>query len=515
MTCPSRRGTRRSLGALLVAWLFACTAAQAYDVVLLGGRVMDPESGLDGIRNVAITGNRIVAITTEAIRGTRSIDVSGYVVSPGFIDQHRHGVTPMAYKLALRDGLTTAMDLEFGSLGTRIDDWYARRAGRTQVNYGTGSSHELARSLVLDGIEALDVTEAAQSRRGARWAEARPDEKELAAILDTIDAGLAAGAIALASTVGYMPGASARELFEAQRVAAAYGRASAVHTRHTPGTDTTTPNGIQEMLGNAAALGAPAIAMHFNNPGWELVQDLLLGLRRQGLNVWGEIYPYAAGSTTLNAVFFRPEIYLDQLGKRYEDSLFDPITQTFYTRASYEQRVAEEPTRPVIAYKMPPQQIPAWLRLEGITMGSDGMPIDPAYGWDTPFSELPPMHPRSAGAHARSLRMAREHDIPLMHVIAAMSYRPAKHLGDTGLSAMRERGRLQAGMIADITVFDPQTVTDIATYAAGTLPSTGIDWVLVSGRVTVDAGRVRDDVFAGEPIRFAPEPARRKTTGTP
>jgi N-acyl-D-aspartate/D-glutamate deacylase len=108
----------------------------------------------------------------------------------------------------------------------------------------------------------------------------------------------------------------------------------------------------------------------------------------------------------------------------------------------------------VISYKMPTEQIPAWLRLEGITIGSDGMPIDPAYGLDTPYAELPAVHPRSAGAHARSLRMAREHDIPLMHVFAAMSYRVAKHLGDTGLCAMHERGRLQTGMVADITVFD-------------------------------------------------------------
>ncbi|MFT6770909.1 MAG: N-acyl-D-aspartate/D-glutamate deacylase [Congregibacter sp.] len=104
------------------------------------------------------------------------------------------------------------------------------------------------------------------------------------------------------------------------------------------------------------------------------------------------------------------------------------------------------------------------------------------------------------------MRLAREHDIPFMHVIAAMSYRPAKHLGDTGLAAMQER------MIADITIFDPQTVTDNATYTHDSRPSTGIDFVLVSGQVTVDAGRVRDDVFAGRPIRFLPEAPRRTTT---
>ena len=267
----------KTLTTLAFVTLLALPAA-AHDLVLRGGRVMDPETGLDAVRDIGIDGNRIAAISESPLTGDRVIDATGLVVAPGFIDVHFHGVTPIAYKLALRDGLTSAMDLEFGTLGTRVDDWYAERTGRTQVNYGTASSHELARSLVLDGIEAKDVSEAPLSRsQGTRWADGVPTDEEFPAIMETIDAGLAAGAIGLGSTVGYLPGASARELYEAQRVAARYGRLSAVHTRHTPGTATTTPNGIQEMLANAVSLGAPAIVMHFNNPGWELVQDLLLG----------------------------------------------------------------------------------------------------------------------------------------------------------------------------------------------------------------------------------------------
>jgi cytosine/adenosine deaminase-related metal-dependent hydrolase len=478
-------------------------AQDVFDIVVHNGRVMDPESGLDAIRNVGINGGVIAAVTTEPLEGRRVIDAGGYVVAPGFIDVHTHGTTPLAYKLALRDGVTTAIDLELGTLGTRVATWYAQRAGVTQLNYGTGSSHELARSLVLDGIEAIDTSEVAKSRRGNRWAKDLPDSTERKAIFDTIDAGLAAGALGLSSTVGYMPGATARELYEAQQIAAGYGRVSAVHTRHTPGTETTTPNGIQEVLANAAALGAPALVMHFNNTGWELVQDLILGLRNEGLNVWGEIYPYAAGSTTINAVFFRPEIYVDELGKRYEDTLFDPQDQTFYSLESYLEMVEKEPTRMVIVYKMPVEDIPRWLQMDGITIGSDAMPVDPHFGWDTPFESLPGMHPRTAGAHGKTLRLAREHDISLMHVVAALSYRTAKHLGDTGLVAMQRRGRVQPGMVADLTLFDPKTVTDNSTYAKGSLPTTGIDYVIVNGQVTVDRGRVLRDVAAGQPIRFA------------
>lgn len=497
---------RQWITLLLFCFLASPTAGGAtYDVVVLNGRVMDPETSFDAVRNIGIQGQRIVTVTTEPLLGDRVIDAQGMVVAPGFIDTHLHGNTPIAYKLALRDGLTTAMDLEMGTLGTQVANWYARRRGVTQLNFATVSSHELARSLVLDGIEVTDVDGIAVSRgQGSRWAEGVPSEEEHAAIMRTIDAGLQAGALGMGSTVGYLPGASARELYEAQKTAAKFGRLSAVHTRNTPGTATTVSNGVQEMLGNAASLGAPAVVMHFNNPGWELVHELLQGLRAQGMNVWGEVYPYAAGSTTINAVFFRPENWVDKLGKRYEDSLFDPQSRSFYTRERYLETVKAAPATPVVVYKMPVDDIPRWLKLPGITIGSDGMPISPEFAWDTPYEALPNMHPRGAGTRSRVLRLAREHDIPLMQVLGSMTYLPAKHLGDTGLTAMQERGRVQEKMIADLVIFDPDTVTDNATYEQGTRPSTGIEYVLVGGQVTVDKGRVRPDVFAGQPIRFPP-----------
>jgi N-acyl-D-glutamate deacylase len=112
-------------------------------------------------------------------------------------------------------------------------------------------------------------------------------------------------------------GVSSREFFEVQRLAALYGRQTGAHFRFTPGTDITETLGIQELLANAAALGAPALACHFNNPGYNLVHELLVRMRERGMNVWGEIYPYAAGSTALNAVFLAPEVWEGTLGYKY------------------------------------------------------------------------------------------------------------------------------------------------------------------------------------------------------
>ena len=90
-------------------------------------------------------------------------------------------------------------------------------------------------------------------------------------------------------------------------------------------------NGIQELLANAAALGAPAIACRFNNPGYNLVHELLERMRERGMNVWGELYPYIAGSTALNAVFLTKETWVDQLGYKCEETLQDALTGAFYT----------------------------------------------------------------------------------------------------------------------------------------------------------------------------------------
>lgn len=506
--------------ALLVAGIAACStdAQETYDLVILNGRVMDPETGFDGIRNVGVNDDFIVSITENGIAGRESIDASGHVVAPGFIDTHFHWTRPIGYKLALRDGVTTAMDLEAGVYGPRVDEWYQMHEGRSQVNYGTSSGHEFARMKVTEKLpdeDLLDATYSVVKGRGAgiAWADDVLDLENGNRMLSIIDEGLRQGALGIASTVGYFPGATAREMYEVQRVGALYGRPTSVHLRYTPGTATTEANGAQEILANAIALEAPAIINHFNNPGWELVQELLMRLRAEGHNVWGEIYPYAAGQTTINAAFVRPDNWVEKLGNRYEDTMQDPVTGNFYTLETYQKMLAEAPATQIVLYKMSPDAIPDWCRLEGVTYASDAMMIpggwDDSLPWDTSYEDIPNTHPRLSGTHGTCFRLAREHDIPLMQIIAASSYNAAKYLGDTGLDAMQKRGRLQEGMIADITIIDPETITDNATYAKGTLPTTGIPYVIVNGTIVVRDSKVLKDITPGLPIRFPVESEAR------
>jgi len=501
-----------TVGSLILSVLAAPTLfAQDYDLVITGGRVMDPETLYDDVANVGIKDGRIAAITKEKISGRETIKAKGMVVAPGFIDTHFHFQMPIGYSLGLRDGLTSSMDFEMGCAGSYMAEWYKAREGVTQANYGCAVSHEFARAMFIDGSDGADYLingplGALTTRAKTGWSATRPTLEQGNAILEEIDKGLQAGAPGIGSTVGYMrEGVSAREMFEVQKVGARYGRPTGAHTRYTLGNDTTEVNGAQELVANALALGAPAIVLHFNNPGWRVTHQMITGLQAQGHNIWGEIYPYAAGSTTINAEFLEPESWIDYFGNRYEDTMLDPATGEYYTLETYKATVASEPTRPIVIFKMPAEDEAKWLTLKGVTMASDAVAATPYDApWDYPMEKLGGSHPRTAGARGATIRLGRENNIPMMQLMSIMSYNAAKHLGDTGLKFMQERGRIQKGMVADIVVFDPERFTDNSTYQQGAIPSTGMKAVIVNGQVTV-----RDDVllpvFAGQPIRFEPE----------
>ena len=411
--------------------------AQDYDLVILNGRVMDPESMYDAVANVGVNDGRIAVITKDEITGKETIDATGHVVAPGFIDTHWHYDRPWSNKLALRDGRTTVLDLEIGTHGPYLDQWYKERVGKNQVNYGQAVAHEFARAEVLDGFtDGQDTRSAANSRAvGNGWCCVQPNLEEGNRILQLLDEGLQAGGLGIGSTLGYMrDGVSAREFFELQVLAGRYGRQTGAHFRYTPGTDTTEANGIQELLANAAALGSPALACHFNNPGYNLVHELLVRMRERGMNVWGEIYPYAAGSTALNAVFLEPEMWVDTLGYKYEETIQDVATGEWYTQETREQMVAKEPTRAVLVFKMPESAITDWLQLPGVTLITDGMPMipDDDLSWDTAYEDLPNTHPRAAGSFAKAFRLARENNIPLMQIVAMSSYNSALPLEQDG-----------------------------------------------------------------------------------
>jgi hypothetical protein len=527
--------TRRTTTPVLaIAVLTACSGGPApdgYDVVILNGRVMDPETNFDAVRNVGITDGMIVTITESEISGAETIDATGHVVAPGFIDTEQHGLGPWGIKVNLRDGVTTQMDFEVGA--ANVDEWYAAREGATQANFGTVASQEFARMKVLDGLamEGPNVSmpyffdyraEAAEDGVNS-WSVTPSTVEQMNEITAILDEGLRLGAIGVGSTIGYAQrGITTYEMFEAQRAAARYGRLTAVHHRFHPSASTPTegPTGVNEVLANAMALNAALEVHHDNDFGWWENQEKMALAREQGHNVWSTYYPWIAGSGNYGATIVQPPTWEEAMGYRYEETIFDPQLDRFVTREEFLDFSANEPGRTLVAYSPPRRQwLPEWTKVPHFTVAGDGMPGLDINGnrlsWDAPYEEYAG-HPRSAGTHAVVLRVAREEGVPLMHSLSQLSYWPAKHIGDTGLEAMQLRGRMQEGMVADITIFHPDEVTEQATFSSGSngLPSTGIPYVLVSGVVVVRDSEVLPDVYPGQPIRFPVEAEGRFVPAT-
>jgi len=139
--------SRRAQATLLCIALGIATClhlrAQTFDLVIANGRVLDPESGLDAVRNIGVTGRKVVTISSDRLTGRQMIDAAGLVVAPGFIDVHAHGQTPETYEFQARDGVTTALELEVGT--EDVPGWYAQRTGKALINHGVTVSHPRVR----------------------------------------------------------------------------------------------------------------------------------------------------------------------------------------------------------------------------------------------------------------------------------------------------------------------------------------------------------------------------------
>src|SRR5262245_57798409 len=235
--------------------LTAAQQSETYDVVIAGGRVIDPASGLNEVRNVGISGGVVRAIAAERLNGRSTIDASGLFVAPGFIDLHQHAQrasNPAVDKLKVMDGVTTALELEVGT--DDIDRWYDARAGKSLVNYGVSIGHIPTRIAVMkDPGDFLPSGPAAHRAATAG---------EIADISGRIERGLGRGAVAVGFGFAYTPEAARAELVDAFKAAARAGASAHVHMRG--GDPVTSAN---EVIGIAAEAGAALHIVHVQSSG--------------------------------------------------------------------------------------------------------------------------------------------------------------------------------------------------------------------------------------------------------
>lgn len=496
-----------------------------YDLVILNGRVMDPETKLDALRNVGVKEGKIAIITEETITGNETIDASRHVVTAGFIDTHTHSSDKYVIKMAMMDGVTSGMDYELG--GLNIGKWYEREAGKWPINYGQCVSHEMVRIHVHDGLEITDPVDATDAfilrAKSAEdeiegWSVTVSTLEQINQINKQLDENLRQGALCIGTTQGYAAkGISTYELFEVQRTAARYGRPIASHTRFHGGNKPPVEAqlGFAEIFTNAALLKAPLLYSHNNDYGWWEIEEKLKMARAMGMNMWAEYYPYEAASTAIGATPLKPESLEGMLGLKYEEVLYDPSQDKKLSKEEYLQIAKDDPGRTVVVFNPARKRwLPMWLRVPHMVVASDGMWQNEGLGWDDDPAKFKG-HPRTSGTHSTVLQLAREQGVPLMHTLAQLSYWSAYHLGKTGLKSMQGRGRMQVGMIADIVVFDPEKVAAGSDYKAGQngLPPVGLPHVIVNGQF-VKKNNQATGVMAGQPIRFPVESKPRFVEAT-
>ncbi|MXW01790.1 MAG: D-glutamate deacylase, partial [Holophagales bacterium] len=274
----------------------ACAAEPAsYDLVLAGGRVMDPETGLDAVMDVGISDGTVWAISAEGLEGTEVVDVSGHVVAPGFVDLHAHGQDPFSRDLQVRDGVTAAFELEGGAYP--VDEWYEEREGSWRIHFGATASYGAARVLAFGEDEQAATHEAASAA-------------QVEAIQETLKDGLAEGALGIGLPLQYQPGASRSEIFRMFQTAAEAGVTVFSHIRYGGVVEPESSiAAVQEMIADAAGSGGSVHIVHIGSSGLAQMPTVIEMIDRAaagGVDVTTEIYPYTPASTDIRAAIFDP-----------------------------------------------------------------------------------------------------------------------------------------------------------------------------------------------------------------
>jgi hypothetical protein len=462
-----------------------------YNIVLSGGRVIDPETKLDAIKNVGILNNRIAQISSETLQGKEIINVTGLVVAPGFIDPHIHGVSNQEQEYQLHDGVTTALELELGL--PFLSEWYASRQSKALINYGASANWGFARlqalskypqellelkQAVADGSINANVT---QRTMGISY-DKTLDGEQTQVMLTNIKNDLAAGGIGIGVFIGYVPGAKSEEIFRVYQLAGEMQATIFTHVRE--------PNltAVQQAISDAVLTNAPLHIVHINSMTLGQIQlgiEMVQTAQKRGFNITTEMYPYTAASTGLWSNMFS-DGWQQRLGMDYKDLQW-VATGERLTKETFEK--LRKTKGSVIMHMMKPEWIKAGIAEKGVMIGSDGS----AYA--------PLAHPRTAGTFTRVLgKYVREDKVlDLPTAIEKMTFLTAKMLEKVAPS-MRFKGRIQVGMDADITIFNPNTVIDKATFEEGLKFSEGIEYVMVNGIFVLKNGKTVNNVFPGQAV---------------
>lgn len=478
---------------VLIGLTIACgTDVGPVDLLITGGRVIDPETELDAVRNVAIRDGRIVWLGDGTPTADEVLDATGLVVAPGFIDLHAHGQDAESGRYQARDGVTTAMELEIGVYP--VSTWYAERESGALLNYGATVSHQGARREAFGAVMARSNDDGTFSLGRGGGAEAflyaAASAAELEQVARLMAQGIDEGGLGFGFGISYTPGASHEELWRLFATAAERQAPVFIHLRSAGAFEAggaIAP--FQEVVANAAATGASVHIVHMNSSAGEAAPDvlgLIRGAQNRGVDVTTEAYPYTASASRIESALFDSWVGLpeDAYGRLQWVETGERLTaETFERFRDHGGWVITHGRR---------EETNEWVVSQpDVIAASDGIPFSDGRA-----------HPRGAGTFARILgHYVRERGVlSLMDAVRKMTLLPARRLEQIA-PQMASKGRVQVGADADLTLFDPETIIDRATYTSPDRFSEGIQHVLVGGTFVVRDEQLVEGVAPGRPIR--------------
>jgi dihydroorotase len=457
----------------------ASAGSVVYDVVIRNGRMMDPESGLDAVGSMGVSGGVIRAIGTRPLTGRAVIDATGLVVAPGFIDVV-WALPPTYAQVQVLDGVTTTLELWIGT--DDVDRWYAEREGKAVTNFGVAVGHEpIRRALMRD--PGLPGSPGDAMHRAA-------SDAEIQEIRGNIERGLARGALAVSLT-NVTPAASGWETLETFRAARRAGAVVWAPPRETGNWDVDDmPRFLTELIGAAAVTGAELCIVHVQASGGPHTPRLLRiveDARAQGLDVTAEVFPYTSNLSHITVVDSKDwQIWPDEWFHDLEwMASGERLTRETYGR--YREQDGQ-----VIVHNDNIEPLVTEAVVSPLTLVVSGAYLD----------EQGHGHPRASGTHARVLgHYVRERRVlSLMDALRKMSLMVAQRL-EGRAPALEKKGRLREGADADIVLFDPDRIIDRATFRKPTQLSEGVRYVLINGVLIVEDGLIQQGAFAGRSIR--------------
>jgi len=491
-----------------------------HDLLIRGGRVIDPESGHDAIADVAVDAGTITAVGRDLGDAAKVIDAGGLVVAPGFIDLHAHGQSLPADRMQAFDGVTTTLELELGVWP--VARWYDEQAriGRT-LNYGASTGWVFARigSMTHQQVEA-SIEGMGRAMRDPRWSSDAATAMETGDIIARVRHGLDEGGLGIGFPNAYVSGAGAKEMSALCRLAATANAPTFTHIAYMSNIDPRSSiEAYTRLIGFAGSTGAHMHICHFNSTSLQDVEhaaELVRTAQAQGLKVTLDAYPYGVGSTVVGAAFFTDPEFPDRTGGGYDTIELLQSRQRLAGRAELLAAQDKDPGSLVLWHFLDVDVSPRHRDLLDVSVLFPGGAIaSDAIAWmvdGTPYKgdawPLPDgivSHPRSAGTFTRFLsRWVRERQaMPLVEGLRKCALIPAEIL-EASTPQMRRKARIKPGCDADLVVFDYDELMDMAEFSAMNRPARGMRHVLVNGEAVISDGHLRLGARPGRPIRREP-----------